>query len=150
MADTNNPPILDDEDEKDKQEKQSKDQKKFEAALRFVTSLVGGSKNLTPAKKVNGNDAASLVAKLFKDEKEKLREEFVSSLKELLKKYVEMEGEISKKQKELDELKKKKQKEFTQAVNSWKNKVEESDIMNQNYANALNIAFTKADEDEKK
>jgi len=129
--------------EDQKKEKQSKDKKKFEEAMKFLKIVVGGEENLKPRKKVKGNEAADLVAQLFREEKVELQTNFRTSLKELLKKYVEMEAEVSKKQKELDDLRAKKEKEFTKSVNDWKNKVEQSDIMNANYATILQAAFEK-------
>jgi uncharacterized protein with gpF-like domain len=145
-------PIVDENlsDEDKQKENKSKDKKKFDEAIKFVSQLVGGVKNLKPAKKVGGSDAANLVAQLFKEERQALHAEFVNSLKELLKQHVAMEGEIAKKQKELDELTAKKQKEFTQAVNNWKNKVEQADIMNDTYVSSLQTAFTTPDTGEKK
>jgi hypothetical protein len=135
--------------EDQKKEKQSKDKKKFEEAMKFLRAVVGGEENLRPKKKVKGDEAADLVAQLFREEKVQLQADFRSSLKELLKKYLEMETEVAKEQKKLDDLRAKKEKEFTQAVNNWKNKVEQSDIMNDNYAAILKAAFEKDPNPEK-
>ena len=135
----NNEPLS----EEQLKEKKSKDKVKFEEAMKFLKVVVGGEQNLKPAKRVKGNEAAQLVAQLFREERVELQTNFRNSLKELLKKYLEMEVEIGKKEKELDDLRAKKEKEFTQAVNDWKQKVEQSDIMNENYATVLQTAFEK-------
>lgn len=126
--------------EEQKKEKAGKDEKKFQDALAFVAVVVDGEKNLRPKKKQGSDLTARVVAKLFKEQEEKLFQEVQDGLRGSLSAYLEMEKQVAAKQKELDELHKKKKKEFVESVNKWRQKIEENEVRTQGYKDALKVA----------
>lgn len=123
-------------------ESQKKDKitKQHEAALNFVTAIIGGEANLMPKKTLEADATARVVAELFKEEQTALEVKAKEELKSLLKKYVECEAEIKKSERELDKLKLQKKKEFVEAVNKLRGTINERAVMNEQYAGALKTA----------
>ena len=132
--------------EENPQQKADKETKKYLRVMEIVKAVIGGEKNLRPAKKVEDDVTAEIVAELFAEEEKELKASVKAGLKELLKKHVELEAEVSKKEKELKELQLKKRKEFTQAANNWLQKIDQSAVMQSTYASALETAFKKQED----
>lgn len=133
--------VVQGEENESPEQKADKETKKYLKVMNVVKAVVGGEKNLKPAKKVDSDTTADIVAELFAEEQEELRKNVKEGLKELLKKHVELEAEVAKKDKELKDLQLKKRKEFTQAANNWLQKIDQSQVMADSYAAALETAF---------
>lgn len=128
-------------------QKKDKITKQHDAAIKFVTAIVGGSENLNPKRNLDTDGVAKVVAELFKEENEALEAKTKDELKNLLKKYVECEAEIKKSEKELEKLKLQKKKEFVEAVNKLRGVISEKSVMNETYAGALKAAHEVEDKD---
>lgn len=128
-------------------QKNDKVTKKYNNIMRVVTAVVGGEKNLKLPSTVGQTTTAKLVAELFQEEEEALEKETKEGLRELLKLHLSTQRAIAAKKKELDSLDLQKKKEFTEAANKWVNKIQQSEIMSQEYAEALNIAFNDVEID---
>lgn len=124
------------------EEKANKETKKYIAVLGIVKNIVGGEENLRPRRKVRGDEAAVLVAELFKEEEVALREKVKAGLKTLLKQHVELEAEVNRKKKELETTQLEKRKEFTKAAHAWLNQVTIQETQTQAYSDALKTAFS--------
>lgn len=129
------------------EQKADKETKKYLKVIEVVKKVVGGEKNLQPAKKIDSNVTADIVAELFAEEEVELKASVKQGLKDLLKKHVELESEVAKKQKELKDLQLAKRKEFTKAANAWLQKIDQSAVQQESYALALETAFKKQAED---
>lgn len=141
MADEKEEVVPGEENNESPEQKADKDTKKYLAIMETVKAVVGGAKNLKPAKSVTGDVTAEIVAELFAEEQETLRVSVKDGLRALLKANVELEVEISKKEKELKELQLRKRKEFTQAANNWLQKIDRGAVMQKSYETALETAF---------
>lgn len=143
-----NEEIVSGEENDSPQEKANKETKKYLKVMETVKAVVGGEKNLTPIKAVDGDVTADIVAELFKEEQSDLRKSVKEGLKELLKKHVELVVEVNKKKKELEELELRKRKEFTKAANDWLQKIDRGAVMQEGYKSALETAFKEQEEKE--
>lgn len=131
------------------EQKADKETKKYLKVLEAVKAVVGGEKNLTPARTVDSDTTADIVAELFADEEKELITSVKTGLKELLKNYVEMESEVKKERKKLDDLQLRKRKEFRVGAEKWLQKIDRSAVMKEGYKTALEAAFKEQAEKDK-
>ena len=130
------------------QQKKDKISKKHEEIMKVIVAVIGDKDRLKPAKTIEGDATARIVAELFKEETEALEAETKSGLRDLLKKYVEYQSEYNKKKKELDDLDLKKKKEFNESANKWLQKINRQQVMSSNYAEVLKTAFVEVKDEE--
>lgn len=136
--------------EESEQTKKDKISKKYAEVMRIVTQVVGGEKNLRPAKTLQPDVTARVVAELFQQEQQDLEASALVGLKDLLKKYVEYQSEMNKKKAEIEKLDLQKKKEFTEAANKWLQVIDRGAVMQESYVEALKVAFTEVKEEAKK
>lgn len=130
------------------EQKADKETKKYLKIIEVVKKVVGGEEGLKPAKKIDGDVTAEIVAELFKEEEKTLREKVKEGLKNLLKQHVQLEADVRNKEQELKKLQLEKRKEFTKAANAWLQQIDQGAIMQAAYSTALETAFKKEDEKE--
>lgn len=95
---------------------EDKSVKNYDAVIKKLVAIVGGTDNLFPIKKVENDVVASIVTGLLKEKKENLEKEIKADLIGLLDKHVVLKREIKAKEDELKKLSETKMKEFTEAA----------------------------------
>jgi len=112
----------------------------FEKVMEKLTAIVGGEKQLTPKVSVDKDQTATLVAELFKEEREANSEQIKKDLKDLLKNHVLLNKTLKEERAKLDKLEIVKKKEFNTAANKLFAKIEGMDELVSEYANSFNEA----------
>lgn len=107
--------------------------------LKTIVAIVGGEKNLRPAK-VKKDVFATIVQDLFKEDAEEVEAKAKESLRTLLKARVQMQREIDAKKKELATLEIAKMKEFNEAAVKLFNQVNGLNELESEYYAALSDA----------
>jgi len=107
--------------------------------LKTIVAIVGGEKNLRPAK-VKKDVFAEIVQDLFKEDAEEVEAKAKESLRTLLKARVQMQREIDAKKKELATLETAKMKEFNEAAVKLFNQVNGLNELESEYYAALSDA----------
>lgn len=129
------------------EQKKNKLEKKYQSAMNTLKQIIGGEKNLLPAKAVEGDTLAGIVADLFKEEDEAIAVKVKEGLKGLLKTHAGAMKDIRSKEQELEKLKNQKKEEFVKAANQFFNMIDRSFVATKEYASLLEEAFAG---DEKK
>ncbi len=107
--------------------------------LKTIVAIVGGEKNLRPAK-VKKDVFADIVQDLFREDAEEVEAKAKDSLRTLLKARVQMQREIDAKKKELATLETAKMKEFNEAAVKLFNQVNGLNELESEYYSALSDA----------
>lgn len=128
----------------DNTQEQSQDTNKvskaFEANLKKLTAIVGGTSGLKPVRQIKKDAMQIMVEELFKEEQDGLISTVKNDLKALLKNYVSLNALVSAEKKKLEALHLSKQKEFNEAAVKLFNQIENIDSINADYLAALNVA----------
>jgi len=117
----------------------------YEAVMKKLVAIVGGTENLSVAKKVSTDDLNVIVVDLLAEERKANTEEIKNSLKALLKGHVELRKEIKKKQQELNKFENEKMEEFTKTAKALFERVDNLDQKERDYYAALSAASASND-----
>ena len=133
------------EENNNQKENQNKVTKAYNLVITRLQGVLQGE-GLSLPTTVPGDEMRSLVADLFKEEREANHKELKEALKDLLRKHVKMEADIAELEKALNQAKINKQKEFTAAANKVLGKIDGVDALVANYTKSLKSVIETTDE----